>query len=143
MSWANGYRIVLSNLLPALRGFMRLCFYSNVYCFVHCSQLLYVQTVNTITLCYVIVCCTWLANCSHETPLSGARLLKGLATELCGPSDRHLEALPLVARYPRAHYTAKSHFDTNVNRNSESNFVAQKMTKCWWGKSNENKSTYS
>ena len=40
-------------------------------------------------------------------------------------------------------YTAKSHFDTDVNRNSESNFVVQKMTKFRWGKSNENKSTYS
>jgi len=74
---------------------MGLCFYSNVYWFVHCSQLLYVQTVNTITLCYVIVCCTWLTNRSHGTPLFVARLLKGLATELCGTSDRHLQALPL------------------------------------------------
>jgi len=50
-----------------------------------------------IQLLWVILYCVvfWLANYSHETPLSGARLLKGLATELCGPSDRHLEALPL------------------------------------------------
>ena len=72
-----------------------MCFYSNVYCFVHCSQLFHVNTVNTIILGYVILSYTWLANCSHETPLSGARRLKGLATELCGPSDQHLETLPL------------------------------------------------
>jgi len=50
-----------------------------------------------IQLLWVILSCVvfWLANYSHETPLSGARLLKGLATELCEPSDRHLEALPL------------------------------------------------
>jgi len=50
-----------------------------------------------IQLLWVMLSCIVfsLANFSHETPLSGARLLKGLATELCGPSDRHLEALPL------------------------------------------------
>ena len=50
-----------------------------------------------IQLIWDILSCVefWLANYSHETPLSGARLLKGLATELCGPSDRHVEALPL------------------------------------------------
>jgi len=92
---ADGCAIVLGNLHPALRGFVRLCFNSTIYYVVHCFLLCNVEIINTITLGYFILCCIWLANYSHETPLSGARLLKGLATELCGPSDRHLEALPL------------------------------------------------
>jgi len=92
---ADGCAIVLGNLHPALRGFVRLCFSSTICYVVHFFY--YSMLKLIIQLLWVILSCVvfWLANYSHETPLSGARLLKGLATELCGPSDRHLEALPM------------------------------------------------
>jgi len=56
LRWANGCVIVLGNLHPALRGFVRLCFNSTIHYFVHCFLLFHVGIVNTITLGYFILC---------------------------------------------------------------------------------------
>jgi len=50
--------------------------------------------IQLLWLIYFVLYFGWLT-VPHGTPLSGARRLKGLATELCGPSDQDLVTLPL------------------------------------------------
>jgi len=66
---ANGCVIVLGNLHPALRGFVRLCFNSTSHYFVHCFLLFHVEIVNTITLVTLFCVVFWLANCSPRDPI--------------------------------------------------------------------------
>ena len=62
LNCADGCAIVLSNLHPALREFVRLCFNSNIYYVVHGFLLFNFEFVNTII--WVILSCVvfWLAN---------------------------------------------------------------------------------